>query len=167
MSPPRVPFRFKRLKYVVSLRRNRTDISNDGSQYLGLEDIESWTGHLAQENGGLGAPVEAEGESLSSTFEAGDVLFGKLRPYLAKTYLAEFSGRCTTELLVMRPIQLSGRFLRYVCLWKEFIDTIDASTFGSKMPRADWDFIGKMPVPVPDRHSLAERDPGSLGSMEG
>ena len=92
-----------------------------------------------------------EGESLSNTFAAGDVLFGKLRPYLAKTYLAEFPGRCTTELLVMQPVGVEARFLRYICLWREFIDAVDASTFGSKMPRADWDFIGNMPVPIPER----------------
>jgi type I restriction enzyme S subunit len=42
-----------------------------------------------------------------------------------------------------------SRFLRYVCLSRDFIDAVDASTFGSKMPRADWDFIGNMPIPVP------------------
>jgi type I restriction enzyme S subunit len=88
---------------------------------------------------------------LSSTFEPGDVLFGKLRPYLAKAWLADHPGRCTTELLVMNPIEVEGRFLRYVLLWNAFVDAVDASTYGSKMPRADWDFIGNVPVPLPDR----------------
>ena len=96
------------------------------------------------------SPTAIERTSLANTFEPGDVLFGKLRPYLAKVWIAEFSGRSTTELLVMRPVEAESRFLRYVCLWREFIDAVDASTFGSKMPRADWDFIGDMPIPVPD-----------------
>jgi len=50
----------------------------------------------------------------------------------------------------MEPVEVEARFLRYVCLWREFIDAVDASTFGSKMPRADWDFIGNMPIPVPE-----------------
>ena len=52
----------------------------------------------------------------------------------------------------MKPIQVEPRFLGYACLRRDFIDVVDASTFGSKMPRADWGFIGNMPVPVPDRH---------------
>src|SRR5580658_437043 len=49
----------------------------------------------------------------------------------------------------MQPVHIEARFLRYVCLWREFVDAVDASTFGSKMPRADWDFIGNMVVPLP------------------
>jgi type I restriction enzyme S subunit len=148
------PLKAKRLKYVVSLRSSRTDASEDGGPYIGLEHIGSWTGRLVgdtREIDGLPPSAEPEGESLSNTFAAGDVLFGKLRPYLAKTYLAEFPGRCTTELLVMQPVGVEARFLRYICLWREFVDAVDASTFGSKMPRADWDFIGNMSVPIPER----------------
>jgi type I restriction enzyme S subunit len=146
------PSNTKRLKYVVSLRRDRVEGAQDGRPYIGLEDIESSTGrlirtHKAQDDEAL-AP-SAEGESLSNSFEPGDVLFGKLRPYLAKVWVAEFPGRCTTELLVMQPVEVEARFLRHVCLWDGFIDAVNASTFGSKMPRADWDFIGNVPIPVP------------------
>ena len=89
-------------------------------------------------------------DSLGTDFERGDVLFGKLRPYLAKAWVAEFAGRCTTEALVMEPLLIEPRFLRDVCLSSRFVGAVDASTFGSKMPRAEWDFIGNLPVPVPD-----------------
>ena len=147
------PFPAKRLKYVVSLRRSRVDGREDDRLYIGLENIESWTGKRLVDSVALNekpSPTAIERTSLANTFEPGDVLFGKLRPYLAKVWVAEFSGRSTTELLVMRPVEAESRFLRYVCLWREFIDAVDASTFGSKMPRADWDFIGDMPIPVPD-----------------
>jgi len=146
------PMITKRLKYVVSLRRSRVEGAADDRPYIGLENIESTTGQL------IGEPVatdesalsaSGESESLSNTFETGDVLFGKLRPYLAKAWVAAFQGRCTTELLVMQPVETESRFLRYVCLSRDFIDAVDASTFGSKMPRADWDFIGNMPIPMP------------------
>lgn len=147
------PSASKRLKYVVSLRRSRVDENEDSRPYVGLENIESLTGRLignpAMTNE-WGSPATTEGEPLSNTFEPGDVLFGKLRPYLAKAWVAEFSGRCTAELLVMRPIEADARFLRYICLRRDFVDAVDASTFGSKMPRADWDFIGSMSVPVPE-----------------
>ena len=90
------------------------------------------------------------GESLCNTFEPGDVLFGKLRPYLAKAWIADFSGRCTTEFLVMQPLKFDPRLLHYICLSPEFVDRVNASTFGSKMPRADWDCIGNLPIPIPD-----------------
>lgn len=134
----------QRLKYVVSLRRSRIDRSEDDSLYVGLENIEPRTGKLLSK-------LPASTSPLTNTFERDDVLFGKLRPYLAKAWVAEFRGRCSSELLVMKPVRIHPGFLRYVCLWSEFVDTVDASTFGSKMPRADWDFIGNVAVPVPER----------------
>ncbi len=199
-------FPTKRLKHVVALRRLRTSAGDAARPYVGLEDIESGTGRLAngprgkrgsslpapsvtdgdfsslsrdrarypssppapsvtdgdgepgrcfhQNAGGSSSPsapsVTDGNEATGTDFEPGDVLFGKLRPYLAKAWVAEFPGRCTTEALVMEPTSIEPRFLRSVCLSSRFVGDVDASTFGSKMPRADWDFIGNMPVPVPD-----------------
>ena len=142
----------KRLKYTVQLRRSRVDGADDARPYIGLEHVESGTGRLLSNT----IPTEdtysvvpmGDG-SIGSTFESGDVLFGKLRPYLAKAWVAEFAGRCTTELIVIQPVDLEARFLRYICLSQDFVNAVDASTFGSKMPRADWDFIGNMVVPLP------------------
>ena len=139
-------FPTKRLKHVVALRRLRTPADDAARPYVGLEDIESGTGRLV--TGATGAPAETP--SPGTDFEPGDVLFGKLRPYLAKAWVAEFPGRCTTEALVMQPTSIEPRFLRSVCLSPRFVGDVDASTFGSKMPRAEWDFIGNLPVPVPD-----------------
>lgn len=156
---PMFPFPRKRLKQVVSLRRARVEGGGCGGPYVGLENIESWTGKLLP--GDLttdanGALPEVGAASLSNTFEPGDVLFGKLRPYLAKAWVAEFAGRCSTELLVMEPVGITADFLRYVCLSPEFVRTVDASTFGSKMPRADWDTIGNLRVPVPPKAEQQE-----------
>ena len=140
------PFPEKRIKRVVSLRRSRVDGHEDDRPYIGLEHIESWTGTLLHDS----ANSTAEGSSLSNIFEPGDVLFGKLRPYLAKVWVAKFAGRATTECLVMNPVEIEPRFLGYVCVSRDFIDKVDASTFGSKMPRADWEFIGNIPIPVPE-----------------
>jgi type I restriction enzyme S subunit len=143
----------KRLKYVVNLRRARAEQVNAERPYVGLENIEAGTGRFV-ENGTSSESMDAETnptEASSNEFEKGDVLFGKLRPYLAKAWVAAFSGRCTTEMVVMEPLEMEAGFLRYLCLSRDFIDEVDASTFGSKMPRADWDFIGNVTVPVPDR----------------
>ena len=130
-------------------------MGREGAQlYIGLEDIESWTGRLVDDDAvsgnGTTPSTAGESKSLSNSFEIGDVLFGKLRPYLAKAWVAEFPGRCTTEALVMEPHSIEPRFLRDVCLSSAFIDAVDASTFGSRMPRAEWDFIGNIPVPAPE-----------------
>ena len=149
---PIFPFPRKRLKHVVSLRRARVDGGGGRGPYVGMENIESWTGKLLPGDSTTdanGALPEVGAASLSNTFEPGDVLFGKLRPYLAKAWVAEFAGRCSTELLVMEPVGITADFLRYVCLSPEFVRAVDASTFGSKMPRADWDTIGNVAVPVP------------------
>ena len=112
--------------------------------YLGLENIESWTGRLI----GLDQPLEPTGQVTS--FLAGDVLFGKLRPYLAKSVVAPFDGVGTGELLVLRPeAGTNSWFLNYLLLTPQFVDVVNASTYGAKMPRANSDFIGSLAVRVP------------------
>lgn len=140
----------KKLKHLVALRRHDAGRENE-EPYVGLENIEPWTGKLVGEvDGGRDVSSSATNESLSNGFKRGDVLFGKLRPYLAKVWVAEFCGRCTTEALVMAAHSIEPRFLRSVFLSPAFIGAVDASTFGSRMPRADWGFIGNVPIPVPD-----------------
>ncbi|MGV1836893.1 restriction endonuclease subunit S [Rhizobium rhizogenes] len=140
-----------RLKYAVDLRRNRTEGADSELPYVGLENIESGTGRLITSASGPedDPSTTVGGESLSAVFQAGDILFGKLRPYLAKAWIASFDGRCSTELLPLKPERLNARFGLYVMLSREFIDAVDGSTFGSKMPRADWAFIGNVPIPFP------------------
>jgi type I restriction enzyme S subunit len=137
----------------VSPRRSKTEGTADGSPFIGLENIQSWTGRLLTgeqlRQKGSKQPAESS-ESVNNQFLNGDVLFGKLRPYLAKTWLADCDGTCTTELLVLSPIGIEARFLTFIFLWKGFVDSVDALTFGSKMPRADWDSIGDLTVPVPN-----------------
>jgi len=111
-------------------------------KYVGLENIES----------GSGKYIETEDlipEGQANSFSQGNVLFGKLRPYLAKSWLADFSGICSSEFLVLKSKLVNSRFLNYFTLSSEFIKRVDSSTYGSKMPRASWDFIGLLEVPVP------------------
>jgi type I restriction enzyme, S subunit len=128
----------KRLKFTVDLINKKVDATNSNIPYLGLENIESWTGRFIPNE----APVEMEG--LSNQFKNGDVLLGKLRPYLAKALRATDDGICTSELLVLHPTLVQQDFLLYYILSKDFITIIDSSTYGAKMPRANWDFIGNL-----------------------
>ena len=100
-----------------------------------MENIESWTGKRIKTE-------EIIPESISNRFYKGDILFGKLRPYLAKIFLAPNDGICSSEFLVLRSEAIEKRFLFYSIVSHEFIDTVNSSTYGAKMPRANWQFIG-------------------------
>jgi type I restriction enzyme S subunit len=137
-------WRIKRLKFSTDLINNKVSVEDSPLPYLGLEHIESWTGRKID-----GEISNSEG--LASSFQAEDVLFGKLRPYLAKVHLAKQDGLISSEALVVRSKgELHAGFLKYFMLSRDFINIVDSSTYGSKMPRASWDFIGNLPVLLPD-----------------
>ena len=129
-----------KLRRAVELKVNRCE--DNTLPYVGLENVESKTGRYLE--GLLEMP-----DAVANEFVPGDVLFGKLRPYLAKSLAPNFQGRCSGELLVLRPKQLEARYLHYWLLSDETISAVTASTFGAKMPRADWDFIGNLEIPIP------------------
>ncbi len=137
-------WRIKRLKFSTDLINNKVSVEDSPLPYLGLEHIESWTGRKIE-----GEISNSEG--LASSFVVGDLLFGKLRPYLAKVHLAQQDGLISSEALVVRSKdELHTDFLKYYMLSRDFINIVDSSTYGSKMPRASWDFIGNLPVLLPD-----------------
>ncbi len=135
----------KRLKFHVEQVGEKTSEPLAGVVYIGLEHIESGTGKFISSIDG----TQTESESTVSHFRVGDVLFGKLRPYLAKAVIAYGDGVCTTELLVLRPHSMNSGYLLRCLLLDGFIKTVDASTFGAKMPRADWTFISNLLLPEP------------------
>ena len=132
------------LKWSVRLSTERpTEEEQAQLPYISNEDIVSWTGKLLNDQP---RPAESDGRK----FQVDDVLLNKLRPYLAKVYHADFDGVSSGELLCLRPSNIVlPRFLFYVLVSKGFIDSIDAETFGSKMPRADWEIVGHQPLPLP------------------
>ena len=138
----------KRLKHNLHLLTEKTDRRQNP---VALENIESWTGRF------IATDTEFQGEGIA--FTANDILFGKLRPYLAKAYRAESPGEAVGDFHVMRPTAgVDSRFAQYQILNRTFIDMVDGSTFGSKMPRASWEFVGGMPVttpPLPEQTQIA------------
>lgn len=132
-----------KLKFSVDLITGKANAKESELQFIGLESIESFTGKI------IISDSEFESEGIALCYQANDVLFCKLRPYLAKVYLATQAGLCTSELLVLRGIKVIPTFLKYYILSQEFINIVDSSTYGSKMPRANWDFIGNLPCLIP------------------
>lgn len=132
------------LKWAVSLSTDRpTEQDVERLPYISNEDIESWTGNLLNPD-----PKPADADS--RLFLRDDILFNKLRPYLAKVYHAKFDGLSSGELLCLRPsAKVFPRYLFYLVSSKGFVDAVNAETFGTKMPRADWGIIGHAPLPLP------------------
>jgi type I restriction enzyme S subunit len=78
------------------------------------------------------------------------VLFGKLRPYLEKFYVAEFDGKCTGEILAFKPERIESRFLFYCFASSWFIEQCNMLAYGAKMPRVNWPTqLAKFNLPLP------------------
>ncbi len=109
---------------------------------VGLENIEGKTGRFI--------PTETEFDGDGIQFKKDDILFGKLRPYLAKVYLAEFRGNSVGDIFVYRCKRNTlPKFARYLMLSDLYIDVINSSTAGAKMPRVSSSFITDLPVAMP------------------
>lgn len=133
----------KPLKFSINNISHKVESQLSNLRYFGLENIESFTGRLLLD-------IELESEGIANEFQENDVLFGKLRPYLAKVHLSRLNGLVSTEALVFRAsYAVVPKFLFYFCVSSDFIDAVNGTTFGSKMPRASWDNIGNFRMPIP------------------
>ena len=113
-------------------KKRYTPSPNECKPCIELEHIEQLTGRL------LGSVNSNEQNSQKSAFEKGDVLFGKLRPYLKKYALPNFEGVCSTEIWVFKPTEcITSEFLYYLVQSEGFINAANISS-GTKMPRAEW-----------------------------
>jgi restriction endonuclease S subunit len=128
----------KKLKFLVSLNQNE-ELTKETTFKIALENIESNTGRY------VSSDSENQFEGIGNYFKKGDVLFNKLRPYLAKVYMAENDGYSVGELLVLTPkSELISEFLFFRLISSKFIELVNSNTYGAKMPRASWNFIGNI-----------------------
>jgi type I restriction enzyme S subunit len=116
--------------------------SYPGTVYVGLEHVAS--GRFER----IGEGQAGDVQSAKYAFQPGDVLYGKLRPYLDKAVLASDAGVCTTELLVLRPKNgVDPRFLVSVVHAPKFIEHAVAGTTGVQHPRTSWNHIADFELP--------------------
>lgn len=106
--------------------------------------------HIVQETGQLTGNVPASNlGSTKNKFKAGDVIFGKLRPYLRKYAQPNFDGVCSSEIWVFSPTKkIINPYLFQLVQTNQFISEANKSA-GSKMPRADWGVVSEMIFPLP------------------
>ncbi|RZT58236.1 type I restriction enzyme S subunit [Sphingomonas sp. BK036] len=117
-------------------------VSTEKPLTIELENIEAGTGIV------LGETAFGDQLSLKSRFKKGNVLFGKLRPYLRKFLFADSDGICSTEIWVFQAKKVHPKFLYYLVQTDEFVSAASQSS-GSKMPRADWGVVSKQEYFVP------------------
>lgn len=117
--------------------------------YIALDNIASWdAAFVSSESASDGNSVECE---------AGDVLFGKLRPYLAKGFITTEKSCCSSEFIVLRPNKdvVHNKYLLYYLLSITFISYIKNLATGVKMPRTNWSQVGGSLISMP---SLTEQE---------
>lgn len=122
--------------------------------YIGLEHIEPEMLRLNS----IGASSEVT--SSKFRFKSNDILFGKLRPYFRKVVKPEFDGICSTDIWVFNAkTGFDQNFLFYFLANWDFVNTADGGESGTRMPRADWNYLKdtrwKVP-PLSDQTAIAE-----------
>ena len=127
----------KRLKYLSLFRQEKYDEVYGDLVYIGLENVESWNGTY------IGTDSVYD-KRQSIIFQKNDILWGKLRPYLAKVYYCTNMGCCSSEFCVISLDKMNDiRFFWYLLISPTFIDTVNRSTYGTKMPIIEQSVISR------------------------
>lgn len=146
----------KPLGEVLEISRERIEPSENPGKlfnYVGLESIQGHTGKLLAYQHTPGAEIK----STKNVFHAGEILYGKLRPYLNKVHLAGTDGICSTDIYVLRPIKrqahplFAANFLRS----PPVLAVVSNAMAGANLPRIGQDSLLAIPMPVPP---LAEQE---------
>lgn len=113
---------------------------------LELQDVEKGTGRLLNR----GRAGERESKSTKSQFSLGDILYGKLRPYLNKVLVADRGGYSTTEIVAIRPyLPLSSEYCALALRRPDFVRYVTRLGQGTKMPRLRTNDAVVAPFPLP------------------
>jgi len=135
-------------------RANPSDLPAN-MPYVGLEHIEKDTGRL------LGYGRAQDVRSTKTLFRAGDVLYGKLRPYLNKVCIPDFDGVCSTDILVFPKRNfLCNRFLKYRLLASDFVRFASLNVSGVQHPRVHFKTLAQFRValpPLPEQRRIVAR----------
>ncbi|MGY5617863.1 restriction endonuclease subunit S [Vibrio cincinnatiensis] len=140
-------WKYAPVKSLVSIKSPKYDpkIKTESLPCIELEHLSQGSGEI------LGTVNSLELASTKNCFAKGDVLFGKLRPYLKKFAKPNFNGVCSSEIWVMKATDnkvLHNDFWFYFIQSERFINEANKSC-GTKMPRADWKVVSELILPIP------------------
>lgn len=145
------PWQTKLLGELATIRGQKTTGASlpTGTPCVELDQIASGSGRLLSTG-------TASGMSIKNRFEPGDVLFGRLRAYLRKFWLADRVGVCSTEIWPLVPIEghSTSGFVFYTIQRSDFIDAATQS-YGTHMPRSDWGVVQNFEVLAPEPNEQA------------
>lgn len=145
----------KKISSLVNIVRDKvSSSSNNSTPYVGLESMGSnWSGLL-------GASSLTDSASENFAFQSGDILFGRLRPNLRKCERVSFSGKCSTDILVLRASEgMDARFCAHVMRSEKVARWAVSVSEGTRMPRASWSDVKEFAVfcpPVSAQSRIAE-----------
>lgn len=140
-----------KIKYLTTIRSEKGIFDPKSDIYIGLENIMSYKNDI----------ITTDTEYITSIYDVckkGDILFSKLRPYLVKVIIAPFDCFCTGELMQFKSFDGNKRYFWYWLQNSCFIEVVNASTYGSKMPRANPEFILNLSMlrpPLPEQQQIA------------
>ena len=117
-----------------------TCLSNE-DVYIGLENVTCGTGEYI--------PGIKESISTAAVFKKGDILFSKLRPYLNKVYLAEFSGKSSTEFYILEATNILPEYLAIILRSDIIIAQTKHLVTGNTLPRLQTSDIENLLIPYP------------------
>ena len=133
-------------KNIVTTVKDRFDPTTQTTSlhYIGLE-------HIQKNQGIIGFGTADDIKSLKTIFKTGDILYGKLRPYLNKHDIAQFDGICSTDILVYRTkYSQTAKYINYFMNTELFISTAVSNSKGINLPRVSEKEIGNITVNIPD-----------------
>ena len=122
---------------------NKNNGIHKGTIYIGMEHIEQGTGKL------LGSISSDDVLSNTFAFNKGDVLYGRLRPYLKKVIVADFDGCCSTEIFPIQSKNVLASFLMYWFLTDEITNKVNSTCAGCRMPRGNMNDVLKFDISYP------------------
>lgn len=130
----------KKIKYVAKIIDDK--YLKGEYNYIALENIESHSARFIKTD----SVYDLVGTKMAYS---DTVIFGKLRPYLAKVFLVKEITCVNNEFSVFKGLEVTNEYLKYFMLGSRFIDTVNASTYGTKMPRANIGFISNLQITIP------------------
>lgn len=126
-------------------KHDKNAIQNGLTKFIGLENLDGSSLNIT------GAGEIENGTTFSKTFQSGDVLFGKRRPYLRKVAIADFNGICSGDILVFRAKEKSilTDLLPLYVTSENFIQYAISTSAGSLSPRTKWRDLANYEIPLP------------------
>ena len=129
---------------------------------IGLENIESFTGRYVD--------TETMFDSEGVQVRVGDIVYGKLRPYLCKVWLASFDCNAVGDFYIFRcKDEENTKYILQLFLSHEFTGITNASTYGARMPRVSSSFILSLNFPLPplaEQRAIVSYLDGKVGQID-